>query len=157
MSILRIEHPVAEYHTWKEAFDRDPVGREKSGVRRYRILRPIDDPNYVMIDLEFNTQARPKPCSLPCGSCGVGCRASSRRPRKRESPKPPRPRSIEPERPAHEHREGCGRVTNRHSRAIGMGVEPRSCFTIVALPNHDRVAWIRGGGGSRTLDFLLAK
>ncbi len=55
MSILRIEHPVAEYHTWKEAFDRDPVGREKSGVRRYRILRPIDDPNYVMIDLEFNT------------------------------------------------------------------------------------------------------
>ncbi len=57
MSILRIEHPVAEYQTWKEAFDSDPVGREKSGVRRYRILRPIDDPNYVMIDLEFDTPA----------------------------------------------------------------------------------------------------
>ncbi len=55
MPILRIEHPVAEYHTWKEAFDSDPVGREKSGVRRYRIFRPIDDPNYVMIDLEFDT------------------------------------------------------------------------------------------------------
>ncbi len=57
MSILRIEHPVAEYQTWKGAFDSDPVGREKSGVRRYRILRPIDDPNYVMIDLEFDTPA----------------------------------------------------------------------------------------------------
>ena len=40
---------------WKRAFDSDPVGREKSGVRRYRVLRPIDDANYVMIDLEFDT------------------------------------------------------------------------------------------------------
>jgi len=55
MPILRIEHPVPEYDTWKEAFDNDPVGREKSGVRRYQILRAIDDPNYVMIDLEFDT------------------------------------------------------------------------------------------------------
>jgi len=55
MPILRIEHPVPEYDAWKEAFDNDPVGREKSGVRRYQILRAIDDPNYVMIDLEFDT------------------------------------------------------------------------------------------------------
>ncbi len=57
MYILRIEHPVPNYEGWKRAFDSDPVGREKSGVRRYQILRPIDDPNYVMIDLEFNTAA----------------------------------------------------------------------------------------------------
>jgi hypothetical protein len=25
------------------------------GVRRYRILRPIDDPNYVVIDLDFDS------------------------------------------------------------------------------------------------------
>lgn len=36
-------------------FDGDPLGRKKSGVRRYRILRPIDDPNYVIIDLEFDS------------------------------------------------------------------------------------------------------
>jgi hypothetical protein len=54
MYILRIEHPVPDYDGWKRAFDSDPVGREKSGVRHYRILRPIDDPNYVMIDLEFD-------------------------------------------------------------------------------------------------------
>ena len=55
MYILRIEHPVPNFEGWKKAFDSDPVGREKSGVRRYQILRQIDDPNYVMIDLEFGT------------------------------------------------------------------------------------------------------
>jgi len=55
MYILRIEHPVLDFDGWKKAFDSDPVGREKSGVRRYQILRPIDNPNFVMIDLEFDT------------------------------------------------------------------------------------------------------
>ena len=27
-------------------------------MRRYRVLRPIDDANYVMIDLEFDTPAQ---------------------------------------------------------------------------------------------------
>jgi hypothetical protein len=55
MHILRIEHPVPNFDAWKEAFDSDPIGRERSGVRRYRVLRPIDEPNYVMIDLEFDS------------------------------------------------------------------------------------------------------
>jgi hypothetical protein len=55
MPILHIEHAVRHYGAWKQAFDSDPVGREQGGVRRYRILRPTDDPNYVMVDLEFDT------------------------------------------------------------------------------------------------------
>jgi ribosomal protein L35AE/L33A len=55
MFILKIEHPVPDYTGWKKAFDDDPIGRKKSGVRRYQILRPVNDPNYVMIDLEFDT------------------------------------------------------------------------------------------------------
>lgn len=55
MHILRIEHPVPSYDAWKAAFDSDPIDREGSGVRCYRILRAIDDPNYVMIDLEFDS------------------------------------------------------------------------------------------------------
>lgn len=55
MYILRIAHSVIDFDGWKKAFDSDPVGRRKSGVRRYRILRPVDDPKYVMIDLEFET------------------------------------------------------------------------------------------------------
>jgi hypothetical protein len=54
MYVLRIEHAVPDFAGWKRAFDGDPVGREKSGVRRYRVSRPIDDPHYVMIDLEFD-------------------------------------------------------------------------------------------------------
>lgn len=57
MPILRIEHPVPDFDGWKQAFDSDPVGRERSGVRRYRILRDMDNPNYVMIDLEFDSKA----------------------------------------------------------------------------------------------------
>ena len=53
--MLRIEHPVPHYDGWKRAFDSDPVGREKSGVRRYQILRPVDNPNHVIIHLEFDT------------------------------------------------------------------------------------------------------
>jgi hypothetical protein len=55
MYIVRIEHPIPDFDGWKRAFDSDPVGREKSGVRRYQILRPIDDQKFVMIDLEFDT------------------------------------------------------------------------------------------------------
>jgi hypothetical protein len=54
MHILRVEHPVPNYDTWKAVFDNDPIDREGSGVRRYRIPRATDDPNYVMIDLEFD-------------------------------------------------------------------------------------------------------
>jgi hypothetical protein len=57
MPILRIEHAVPDYNGWKAAFESDPAGRERSGVRRYQILRSIDEPNYVMIDLEFDTKS----------------------------------------------------------------------------------------------------
>ena len=55
MVTVHIEHPIRDFESWKVAFDRDPVGRERSGVRRYRIHRPTDDPNSVMIDLEFES------------------------------------------------------------------------------------------------------
>ena len=55
MYVLRIDHQVPDFDGWKAAFDSDPIGRKRSGVRRYRVLRPIDDPNYVMIDLEFDS------------------------------------------------------------------------------------------------------
>lgn len=57
MPVLRIEHSVPSYESWKAAFDSDPVNRKQSGVTRYHILRSLDDPNHVMIDLEFNTKS----------------------------------------------------------------------------------------------------
>ena len=52
-TLLRIEHPVEDFERWHAAFESDPVGRERGGVRRYRVMRACDDPNHVLIDLEF--------------------------------------------------------------------------------------------------------
>jgi ribosomal protein L35AE/L33A len=52
---LHIEHIVPDFDNWKRAFDSDPVNRKKMGVRNYRILRPVDNPNYVIIDLDFDS------------------------------------------------------------------------------------------------------
>lgn len=57
MTTVHIEHPVRDFATWKAAFDRDPADRRASGVQRYSIQRPVDDPNYVAIDLDFATAA----------------------------------------------------------------------------------------------------
>jgi hypothetical protein len=53
-AIVQLEHPVRDFEGWKRAFDTDPLGRKAGGVRRYRISRPPDDPNYVVVDLEFD-------------------------------------------------------------------------------------------------------
>jgi hypothetical protein len=55
MYVLRVEHAVPDFDTWKQAFDGDPIGRERGGVRRYSIMRADDDPNHVLIDLEFDS------------------------------------------------------------------------------------------------------
>ena len=54
MHVLRIGYPIPDYDAWKAAFDRDLLDRKGSGVRRYRVLRAADDPNYVLIDLDFH-------------------------------------------------------------------------------------------------------
>jgi hypothetical protein len=57
MTTLRIQHSVPNFEAWKRAFDSDPVDRKGSGVRRYQVSRAIDDPNFVLIDLEFDSAA----------------------------------------------------------------------------------------------------
>ena len=53
MVILQIEHKVQRFEDWKKVFDSDPIGRKKMGVKRYAVYRLSDDPQYVVIDLEF--------------------------------------------------------------------------------------------------------
>ncbi len=53
--IVHVEYSTPDFEDWKKLFDSDPLNRKKSGVRRYRILRPVDDPKkYVIVDLEFD-------------------------------------------------------------------------------------------------------
>ncbi len=58
MHTIRIEHLTADYDAWKAAFDSDPVGRERGGVRAYRVGRAADNPAYVVIDLDFDDEGR---------------------------------------------------------------------------------------------------
>jgi len=62
MFTLQIEHPVPNYEGWKKAFDSDPVNRKQSGVRRYKISRKVDNPNYIIIDLEFDNLNEAETC-----------------------------------------------------------------------------------------------
>ena len=55
MATLHIEHPVTDFGTWQAAFDRFAQVRQESGVCGQRILRPVDDAHYVVIDLDFPT------------------------------------------------------------------------------------------------------
>ena len=55
MPILQIAHQVPNYEGWKKTFDSDPLNRKKSGVKRYQVSRPADDPHYVVIDLYFDS------------------------------------------------------------------------------------------------------
>ncbi len=55
MAVLLIEHRVRDFDSWKAAFDGDPVGRQQGGVRSYRVLRAVEDPNLVLIELDFES------------------------------------------------------------------------------------------------------
>lgn len=55
--IVHIEHPVHDYDRWKAAFDSDPIGRARSGVRRYRVARSVVDPRAVTIELDVEDRA----------------------------------------------------------------------------------------------------
>jgi hypothetical protein len=55
MPTLHIEHSIVDIDLWKAAFERFAEFREQSGVRGHRIQRPVDDPKYVVIDLDFAT------------------------------------------------------------------------------------------------------
>jgi hypothetical protein len=55
MPTLLIEHSISDFDTWHAAFARFAAHRQESGVLRERIMQPVDDPHYVLIDLEFAT------------------------------------------------------------------------------------------------------
>jgi hypothetical protein len=55
MATLHIQHPVTDFDTWTSAFNRFADARRNAGVRAQRIQRPVDDPKYVVIDLDFDS------------------------------------------------------------------------------------------------------
>ena len=55
MVTLHIEHPIVDYATWSAAFARFEPVRRQAGVQHERVQRPIDDPAFIVVDLDFET------------------------------------------------------------------------------------------------------
>ncbi|HPU38976.1 MAG TPA: hypothetical protein PLS63_05340 [Microthrixaceae bacterium] len=53
MWTLHIEHPITDLDTWLGAFNSFTDARRNAGVRAHRIRQPVDDPCYIVVDLEF--------------------------------------------------------------------------------------------------------
>ncbi|HEY6395937.1 MAG TPA: hypothetical protein VIX82_00640 [Solirubrobacteraceae bacterium] len=56
MFTLSIEHAISDFPTWKQAFDRFSEARETAGVLTHRIRRPVDNPQHLVIELDFEAQ-----------------------------------------------------------------------------------------------------
>lgn len=57
MTTLHIEHPITDFEVWSAAFGRFAAARAEFGVRAQRVQHPIDDPHYIVVDLDFDTAA----------------------------------------------------------------------------------------------------
>jgi hypothetical protein len=55
MTTLHIEHPITDLDVWLAAFDRLTAARANAGVQAQRVMHPIDDPTYIVVDLDFTT------------------------------------------------------------------------------------------------------
>jgi hypothetical protein len=64
MPTLQLEHAITDYERWKAAFDRDPIDRRRLRVRRHRVFRPLDDPHYVVVELEFDNADDAEACGV---------------------------------------------------------------------------------------------
>ena len=55
--ILLVQHRVREFASWKPVFDEQgAVVRSRHGVIRHWLYRSLDDPNDIVVSLEFRTQ-----------------------------------------------------------------------------------------------------
>ena len=58
MFTLSIEHSISDFSTWKQAFERFAEARQNAGVVSQRIRRPVGDPHYLVIELEFDAREK---------------------------------------------------------------------------------------------------
>lgn len=56
MPTLHIEHAISDFGVWSTAFTSFGEARRTAGVRDARVHQPVDDPNFVVVDLDFDTR-----------------------------------------------------------------------------------------------------
>ncbi len=77
MPTLQFEHAVKDFAMWKAVFDHDPIDRGGLGVRRHRVSRPLGDPHYVLVELEFDTIDEAQACGVALHALWNDGRAAS--------------------------------------------------------------------------------
>jgi hypothetical protein len=60
MTILLIEYRVTDVAEWTAVFDQDPMGRKAAWVSHHWIYQDCDDPNHLMLSLEFPSAEKAK-------------------------------------------------------------------------------------------------
>ena len=55
MPSLHIEHAITDLPTWTAAYSAFAAVRKDAGVRHEQVRQPIDDPHFVVIDLDFDS------------------------------------------------------------------------------------------------------
>jgi hypothetical protein len=55
MTSLHIEHAITDLETWVAAFTSFADARREAGVRAEQVRTPVDDPTFIVVDLEFDT------------------------------------------------------------------------------------------------------
>lgn len=55
MPTLHIDHAISDLAVWRDAFEPLRDLRRQAGVTHETVRQPIDDPNRIIVDLEFDT------------------------------------------------------------------------------------------------------
>ena len=58
MPTLHIEHEITDLPTWLGAFNRFGDARREAGVVAQRISQPVDDDQYIYVQLDFDELAK---------------------------------------------------------------------------------------------------
>jgi hypothetical protein len=53
MTVLVVQHKVRDFDAWKPVFDEDESRRREHGAQRHWLYRTVEDPNDVVVAVEF--------------------------------------------------------------------------------------------------------
>ena len=53
MTVLVVQHKVRDFAVWKPVFDEDESRRRAHGAQRHWLYRTVEDPNDVVVAVEF--------------------------------------------------------------------------------------------------------
>lgn len=57
MTVLAVRQAVSDYTTWKAGYDDHGASRKEHGAIRDQVLQSADDPNDVLVLIEFDSLA----------------------------------------------------------------------------------------------------